>query len=75
MLGLTVRAGAAEALVANGPEYALSAVLALAGIALLPFWGSSRGPEYLWAAIMLVTPLLTAILSSGLVTARLSFDA
>jgi hypothetical protein len=75
VLSLTVRAGAAEALVANGPEYALSAVLALAGIALLVFWRSSRGREYLWAAIMLLSPLPTAILSSGLVTARLSFHA
>ena len=75
VLSLKVRAGAAEALVANGPEYALSAVLALAGIALLLFWRSSRGPEYLWAAIMLLSPLATAILSSGLVTARLSFHA
>src|SRR5271156_470942 len=75
VLNLTVRAGAAEALVANGPEYALSALLALAGIALLVFWRSSRGREYLWAAIMLLSPLATAILSSSLVTARLSFHA
>jgi phosphoserine phosphatase RsbU/P len=75
VLNLTVRAGAAEDLVANGPEYALSAVLALAGIALLVFWRSSRGREYLWAAIMLLSPLATAILSSSLVTARLSFHA
>ena len=75
VLSLTVRAGAAEALLANGPEYALSAVLALAGIALLVFWRSSRGREYLWAAIMLLSPLATAILSSGPVTARLSFHA
>ena len=75
VLSLTVRAGAAEALVANGPEYALSALLALAGIALLVFWRSSRGREYLWAAIMLLSPLATAMLSSGLVTARLSFHA
>jgi hypothetical protein len=46
VLALTVRARAAETLVANGPEYALSALLALAGIALLVFWGSSRSPEY-----------------------------
>jgi hypothetical protein len=75
VLSLTVRAGAAEALVANGPEYALSAVLALAGIALLIFWRSSGGREYLWAAIMLLSPLATALLSSGLVTAGLSFHA
>ncbi len=75
VLNLTVRAGAAEALVANGPEYALSALLALAGIALLVYWHSSRAREYLWAAIMLLSPLATAILSSGLVTARLSFHA
>ena len=75
VLSLTVRAGMAEALVANGPEYALSALLALAGIGLLVFWRSSRGREYLWAAIMLLSPLASAILSSGLVTARLSFHA
>ncbi len=75
VLGLRVRARAAEALVANGPEYALSALLALAGIALLVFWRSSGGREYLWAAIMLLSPLATATLSSGLITARLSFHA
>jgi len=75
VLSLTVRAGAAEALLANGPEYALSAVLALAGIALLLFWRSSGGREYLWAAIMLLSPMATAILSLGLVSARLSFHA
>jgi phosphoserine phosphatase RsbU/P len=75
VLSLTVRAGAAETLVANGPEYALSALLALAGIALLVFWRSSRGREYLWAAIMLLSPLATAILTSAPVTARLSFHA
>jgi sigma-B regulation protein RsbU (phosphoserine phosphatase) len=75
VLDLTVRAGAAEAMVANGPEYALSALLALAGIALLVFWRSSRGREYLWAAIMLLSPLAIAILSSSPVTARLSFHA
>jgi phosphoserine phosphatase RsbU/P len=75
VLSLAVRAGTAEALVANGPEYALSVVLALAGIALLVFWRSSRGREYLWAAIMLLSPLATAILSSHLFTARLSFHA
>jgi phosphoserine phosphatase RsbU/P len=74
-LSLTVRARAAEALAANGPEYALSALLALAGIALLVFWRSSRAPEYLWAAIMLLSPLATISLSSGLVTARFSFHA
>ena len=75
VLSLTVRAGAAEALLANGPEYALSFLLALAGIALLVFWRSSRGREYLWAAIMLLSPLATAILTSAPVTARLSFHA
>jgi phosphoserine phosphatase RsbU/P len=75
VLSLAVRASAAEALVANGPEYALSALLAIAGIALLAFWRSSRGREYLWAAIMLLSPLATALLSSSLVTARLSFHA
>jgi sigma-B regulation protein RsbU (phosphoserine phosphatase) len=75
VLSLTVRAGAAEALLANGPEYALSFLLALAGIALLVFWRSSRGREYLWAAIMLLSPLATAILTSPPVTARLSFHA
>jgi sigma-B regulation protein RsbU (phosphoserine phosphatase) len=73
VLSLKVRAGAADALVANGPEYALSAMLALAGIALLVFWHYSRGPEYLWAAIMLVSPLATAILSTSQVAASLSF--
>jgi len=73
VLSLTVRASAAESLVANGPEYALSALLALAGIALLVFWRSSGGREYLWAAIYLVSPLATAILSTGPVAARLSF--
>ncbi len=75
VLSLTVRVRAAEALVANGPEYALSALLALAGFALLVFWRSSRGREYLWAAIMLLSPLATAILSSAPVTTRLSFHA
>jgi sigma-B regulation protein RsbU (phosphoserine phosphatase) len=75
VLSLTVRAGAAETLVANGPAYAFSAVLALAGIALLVFWRSSGGREYLWAAIMLLSPLATAVLTTGLVTARLSYHA
>ncbi len=73
LLSLTVRASVADALVANGPEYALSALLALAGIALLVFWRHSRGPEYLWAAIMLLSPLATAILSTGPVAASHSF--
>jgi sigma-B regulation protein RsbU (phosphoserine phosphatase) len=73
VLSLSVRASAADALVANGPGYALSALLALAGIALLVFWHYSRGREYLWAAIMLVSPLATAILSTGPVAASLSF--
>ena len=73
VLSLTVRARAAESLVANGPEYALSAALALAGVALLVFWHSGRGREYLWAAIMLLSPLPTAVLSSGLT--GLSFHA
>ena len=75
VLNLTVRAGTAEALVAHGPEYCLSALLALTGIALIVFWRSSGGREYLWAAIMLLTPLANAILSAGPVTARLSFHA
>jgi hypothetical protein len=75
VLGLTVRAGAAEALVANGPEYLLSALLALTGIALIVFWRTSGGREYLWAAIMLLTPLANAILSSGPIVAHLSFHA
>ena len=74
VLSLKVRAGDAEALLASGPEYALSALLALAGIALLVFWRISRGREYLWAAIMLLSPLPTAILSTGPVAARLSFQ-
>ena len=73
VLSLTVRASAADALVANGPEYALSALLTLAGIALVVFWHYSRGREYLWAAIMLMSPLATAILSTGQVAASLSF--
>ena len=72
-LTLSVRATAAETLVANGPEIALSAVLALVGLALLFFWRSSRSLEYLWAAIMLLTPLCTAVLPLEPVTARLSF--
>ena len=73
VLRLSVRASDAETLVANGPEYALSALLFLVGIALLFFWRSARAPEYLWAAIYLLSPLFTAILSSGPVTARLSY--
>jgi phosphoserine phosphatase RsbU/P len=73
VLELAVRAGAAETQLANGPEYALCVALALAGVILLVFWRSSRRPEYLWAAIMLLSPLFTAMLSSGPVTARLSF--
>ncbi len=73
VLSLTVRAGNAEALVANAPVYALSAVLALAGIALLLFWRSSHAREYLWAAIMLLSPLANAMLFSDLVTTHLSF--
>jgi hypothetical protein len=73
VLELAVRDSDAETLVASGPQYALSAVLALAGGLLFGFWWSSRRPEYLWAAIMLVSPLLTAILSAGPVTAHLSF--
>ena len=72
-LSLAVRANAAETLVANGPEVALSAVLALVGLALLFFWRSSRSLEYLWAAIMLVSPLCTAVLSLDPVATRLSF--
>ncbi|HEY2859717.1 MAG TPA: SpoIIE family protein phosphatase [Terracidiphilus sp.] len=72
-LSLAVRADAADALLANGPEYALSALLALGGIALLLFWHYSRGPEYLWAAILLVSPLGTAILSTIPLAASLSF--
>jgi sigma-B regulation protein RsbU (phosphoserine phosphatase) len=75
VLGLAVRARGAETLVANGPEYALSALLALAGIALLVFWGSSRSPEYLWAGVMVVSPMFIAILSAAPVTARLSYHA
>ena len=72
-LSLAIRAGAAETLVANGPMYAFSALLALAGMALLAFWRTSGGREYLWASIMLLSPLATAILSAGQVAARLSF--
>lgn len=74
-LRLAVRVDAAETLIANGPQYFLSVVLALVGLALVLIWRSSRSLEYLWAAIMLVTPLFTAILSAGPVTASLSFRA
>jgi hypothetical protein len=72
---LKARASAAEALLAGGPQYALSGLLALAGIALLVYWRGSGGREYLWAAIMLLSPLATAILSTGPLAARLSFHA
>lgn len=72
-LTLAVQAAADEALLANGPVYLLSTLLALAGIALLVFWRASGGREYLWAAIMLLTPLANAILSTGPFAARLSF--
>jgi len=72
-LSLAVRVSAAETLVANGPEYAISALLALAGVALMVFWRTAGGREYLWAAILLLSPLATAILSTGPVAARLSF--
>jgi sigma-B regulation protein RsbU (phosphoserine phosphatase) len=75
VLDLAVYAGEVGALVANGPEYALSAVLAAAGLILLAFWRSSRSREYLWAAIMVVSPLLNAVLPSEPVTAHLSFRA
>jgi hypothetical protein len=75
VLVLTVRARTAELLVANGPEYFLGALLAIAGVGLLAFWRVSGGREYLWAAIMLLGPLATAILSTGLVAASLSFHA
>ena len=74
-LALAVRVDAAETLIANGPQYFLSVVLALVGIVLLLIWRSSRSPEYLWAAIMLLTPLCTSILTAGPVTASLSFRA
>ncbi len=73
VLSLAIRASAAETLVANGPEYAFSALLALAGVALIVFWRKAGGREYLWAAIMLLSPLATAILSAGPVAAHLSF--
>jgi len=72
---LAVRVSGAETLIAGGPQYFLSVVLALAGLALILIWRSSRSPEYLWAAIMLLTPLCTSILSAGPVTAALSFRA
>jgi len=75
VLGQTVRADDAEALVADGPEYFLSALLALTGIALIVFWRTAGGREYLWAAIMLLSPLANGILSSGPITAHLSFHA
>ena len=73
MLDLSARADAAETLAQNTPEDALSALLALVGILLLLFWRRSRARESLWAAVFLLTPLLTAILASGAVTGRLSF--
>ncbi|HEY1579949.1 MAG TPA: PP2C family protein-serine/threonine phosphatase [Terracidiphilus sp.] len=73
VLNLAVRAAAADALIASGPEYAFCGLLALAGLALLLFWRYSRGREYLWAAVMLLSPLATAILSTAPVAASLSF--
>jgi len=73
VLELAVRAGAAETLAENAPEDALSALLALVGIALLFFWRRSGGQEYLWAAIMLIVPLFVALFYSAAFTSRLSF--
>ena len=73
VLDLAVRASAADALAANAPEDALSALLALMGVVLLFFWRSSRGREYLWAAIFMITPLLMAILYSDQMTSRISY--
>lgn len=73
VLNLAIRARAAETMAANAPEDALSALLALLGVVLLFFWRSSRGREYLWVAIFLLQPLMTAILYSDQVTSRLSY--
>jgi hypothetical protein len=73
VLNLAVRASAAETLAENAPEDALSVLLALVGVVLLLFWRKLRGREYLWAAIMLLVPLWTAILYTGPVVSRLSF--
>jgi phosphoserine phosphatase RsbU/P len=75
VLELAVRARTAESLTENAPEDALSALLALVGVALLGFSRSSRRREYLWAAIFLLSPLATAIFSSGPVVSRLSLHA
>jgi hypothetical protein len=68
-----VRASDAESVAENGPEFGLSILLFLVGIVLIFVWRSSRGPEYLWAAVFMVSPLLMATLSSSAVAARLSF--
>ena len=73
VLNLAVRASAAETMAENAPEDALSALLALVGVVLLFFWRNSRRREYLWAAIFLLTPLSTALLSSIPVVSHLSF--
>ena len=73
VLDLAARAAAAEDVEQNVPEYALSALLAILGIVLLFFGRNSRDREYLWAAIFLLTPMATAVLSSTPVVSRLSF--
>lgn len=73
VLDLAQRARSAEIMAQNAPQYALSALLALLGIILLFYWRSSRAPEYLWAAIFLLVPLLDAILSSGFAVSHLPF--
>lgn len=75
MLDLAQRARSAEMVAQNAPQYALSALLALLGITLMFYWRSSRGSEYLWAAIFLLIPLSNAILSSGFAVSHLPFRA
>ncbi len=75
VLSLAVRAAAAETLAQNAPEDALSVLLALVGVVLLLFWRNLSGREYLWAAIMLLVPLGSAILYTGPLASHLSFHA
>lgn len=56
----------------NAPEDGLSVLLAMLGVVLLFFWRSFRSREYLWAGVMLLVPLGTAILYTAPVTSRLS---
>lgn len=73
ILALAVRAETAETLAENAPGDALSALLALVGVVLLFFWRGARRREYLWAAMLLMVPLLLAVLHSPSSTSRLSY--